>query len=229
MRIGIVGGGRLAERLRHRIAQSRLEFRIADDADDGAGAEVADVIVRVAPAPEPNYLGVASADHPGELYLTDERAIDHIIAVLEQLAVSGAATMRVRRPIASEWTAIASERLLRKRLRHFDPDHYDWIGAESVEEDVFDGELVLHDDAEEIRAHAKLMGYLDPNDGHYHWAGTVFGPEVRSWKENRVTRVTVSVADGNPVDARLAEITPSGAVRVVGVGVPPYSLAALVV
>ncbi|NED69604.1 DUF4873 domain-containing protein [Streptomyces sp. SID10244] len=41
--------------------------------------------------------------------------------------------------------------------------------------------------------------------------------------------VTVSIGGGGPVDARLAEVTPSGAVRVVGVGEPPYPLEPLTI
>ncbi|MGV9709730.1 DUF4873 domain-containing protein [Gordonia sp. NPDC003424] len=103
------------------------------------------------------------------------------------------------------------------------------LGAGSIDDEVFDGDVILATDDDQIVARARLLGHLDPLDGHYHWAGTVFGPSVRSWKEARVTRVSVAVPGGEPAEARLTEITPSGDVRVVGAGVPPYPLESLVV
>ncbi|MFW0797725.1 DUF4873 domain-containing protein [Gordonia sp. CPCC 205515] len=211
----IDGHGPLAERLRARIAKTPLP--------------IPRVAVRIQPPPVPNYLGVASADHRGELFLDDPRALDHVMAVLEHLATSGASSMVVRRSVQSQWMTIASSRKLRKRLRRFEPDDYDWIGTESIDDDVFDGPLVLSTDDTETVARARIAGYLDPLDGQYHWSGTIFGTEVRSWKEARVTAVSVAVAGESAVDARLTEITPSGDVRVVGVGTPPYVLESLVV
>lgn len=211
----IDGEGVLADRLRARIGQSPLLFP--------------PVVVRTRSAPEPSYLGVASADHSGELFLGDARALDYVMAALEYLACSGASSMVVRRSIQHEWSAISSERLLRKRLRYFCADDYNWIGTESIDDEIFDGALTLSTDDAEVTARARIAGQLDPLDGRYHWAGTIFGGQVRAWKESRVTSVTVAVAHGPAVDARLTEITPSGDVRVVGVGAPPYVLESLVV
>ncbi|NED69820.1 DUF4873 domain-containing protein, partial [Streptomyces sp. SID10244] len=80
------------------------------------------------------------------------------------------------------WAAVGSERARRKRLRAFRPDDYVWIGTESIDDDIFDGDALLSADGDEVKAHLRVSGYLDPLDGLYHWAGTVFGADVRTWK-----------------------------------------------
>nr|WP_237421872.1 DUF4873 domain-containing protein [Gordonia sp. SID5947] len=198
-------------------------IEIVDDPAPG------DLTVREESAPAGGYLGVASASRPGEFFLADDRAIGYILDLIEHFVVSGARSAVVRRPIEIEWAAVGSRRERRKRIRRFRPDDYDWIGTESIDDDVFDGDATLSADGDEIAARLRICGYLDPLDGQYHWAGTAFGTDVRTWKDARVKNVTVSVGGRDPVDARLAEVTPSGTVRVVGVGEPPFALDSLTV
>ncbi|MGC5257951.1 DUF4873 domain-containing protein [Gordonia sp. DT218] len=221
--VAVIGCGPLARRLKTRIGQSPMMIEIVDDPAPG------DLAVREAPSPDGGYLGVASAGRPGEFFLTDERAIGYLVDLIEHFAVTGARSVVVRRTIENDWAAVGSERTRRKRLRTFRPDDYDWVGTESIDDDVFDGDATLSADGDEIFAHLRISGYLDPLDGLYHWAGTAFGTDVRTWKDDRVKHVTVSIGDREPVDARLAEVTPSGAVRVVGVGAPPYALEPLTI
>ncbi|NDZ97300.1 DUF4873 domain-containing protein [Streptomyces sp. SID6673] len=221
--VAVIGRGPLARRFTARIDRSPLMIEVVDDPAPG------DLAVREEPSPDGAYLGVASAGRPGEFFLTDERSIGYLIDLVEHFVVSGARSVVVRRPIENEWAAVGSERARRKRLRAFRPDDYVWIGTESIDDDIFDGDALLSADGDEVKAHLRVSGYLDPLDGLYHWAGTVFGADVRTWKDDRVKHVTVSIGGGGPVDARLAEVTPSGAVRVVGVGEPPYPLEPLTI
>lgn len=220
--VAVLGAGPLARRLRNRIMHSPLPIEIVDEASPG------DVTVHEASAPPGSYLGVATVDRPGEVFLDDDAALDYVVALVEHFATSGATSVTVRRSLENEWRSVCSGRLRHKRLRRFRPDDYTWIGVPAIDDDVFDGEAVLRTDDDEIVARVRIAGALDPLDGRYHWAGTAFGDEVRRWKDDRTTTVSVSVGGGGAVDARLAEVTPSGAVRVVGVGEPPYPLEELV-
>ncbi|MFW0786278.1 DUF4873 domain-containing protein [Gordonia sp. CPCC 206044] len=221
--VAIRGTGPLANALRDRLERSPLSITMVE-------REPANLVVREGAAPPDSHLGLTSADEPGVFYLDDPLAVGYLVALAEHHEVSGASTVTVRRPIQIEWARRGSQRLRRRRLRRFDPVDYDWGGPESLDDDVFDGTVRLDsDDGDEVTARVRLVGRVDPLDGRYHWGGTVFGADVRSWKESRVGRVTVSAHGREPVDARLSEITPSGDVHIVGVGQPPYELDPLVV
>ncbi|AZG46891.1 DUF4873 domain-containing protein [Gordonia insulae] len=221
--VAVHGHGPLARAFLSRIEKSPLMIDVVDHASPG------DLCVREEQAPAGSFLGVAAADRPGELFLHDDRAVGYLVDLIQHFVVTGARSVVVRRPVQIEWSAAGSARKLRKRLRHFHPDHYDWIGSASIDDDVFDGDALLVADGDTASARLRITGAIDPLDGRYHWAGTVFGDDARRWKDERVVGVTVSVGGRAPVDARLAEVTPSGAVRVVGVGQPPYPLDSLVV
>ncbi|MEE3852282.1 DUF4873 domain-containing protein [Gordonia sp. LSe1-13] len=222
--VAVCGRGPLAERLRSRVRRSPLPIEIIDD------GRRAGLIVRAGPAPAGSYLGLVTASREGEVFLDDARALDYVVAMIEHLAMSGAVSVTVRRPIENEWAMIANPRRRRARLRRFRPDDYDWPGVESIDDEVFDGAAAVSaDGCADLVVRLRLVGHLDPLDGRYHWAGTAFGNEIRRWKDDRVRSVTVSIDGREPVDARLAEVTPSGAVRIVGVGAPPYVLDDLMV
>ncbi len=73
-----------------------------------------------------------------------------------------------------------------------------------------------------------LAGHREPLDGKYHWYGRVNADaRVRSLKESGRSDVTVTLPDGDPTPARLAEVDPWGHVRVTGVGTPPFPLETL--
>lgn len=221
--VAVTGTGMPAQRLRARIRRSPVRLDIVSD------SLRAGVVVHERSAPAGSYLGLVSADRDGEVFLDDPRAVDYVASMLEHLAVIGAHSVTVRKPIENEWAAIGTPRRRRSRLRRFRPDDYDWVGVESIEDEVVDGKAVLSVDGDELWARVRVSGHLDPLDGRYHWAGVVFGDAIRQWKANRVTAVTVAMDGGEPVVARLAEMTPTGAVRIVGVGEPPYALDVLVV
>ncbi|MXP21519.1 DUF4873 domain-containing protein [Gordonia sp. HNM0687] len=219
--VAITGSGALAQRLRARIRRSPLSIGVLED------GRRAGVVVRDRAAPTGAYLDLVTADREGEVFLDDPRALDYVVTMIEHLAITGARTVVVRRPVENEWAAVGSPRRRRSRLRRFRPDDYDWIGSESIDDEIVDAAAVLSADGDELVARFRVLGHFEPLDGRYHWAGTVFGDEVRRWKERRVTAVTVAMDGREPVDARLAEVTPTGAVRIVGVGAPPYALDAL--
>jgi hypothetical protein len=74
-----------------------------------------------------------------------------------------------------------------------------------------------HDHAVRVR----LIGYLDPIDGKYHWQGTIF--DAASGLPTGSQPVHVAI-DTNRAAARLTERTPWGGYSIAGVGKPPFGL-----
>jgi hypothetical protein len=70
-----------------------------------------------------------------------------------------------------------------------------------------------------------LSGRFEPIDGRYHWGGRMSaGPEVVAMlRSGRREVLLVCTAGAAPVAARLTELTPWGAIRVTGVGPPPFA------
>ncbi|GAB92232.1 DUF4873 domain-containing protein [Gordonia rhizosphera] len=221
--VAVIGTGPGAAALRERITRSPLAIRIVG-APEGAA-----LVIREGPPAPRSYLGLADAARPDEFVLHDARAVGYLADLIEHFVVSAATSVAVRRPIQAEWARIGSDRRQRRRLRHFRESDYDWVGPESIEEGVFSGEGVLTGDDAPLRVRLRLLGHVDPLDGHYHWGGTAFGPQVRDWKQRRISWVEVSIDGREPVPARLTEITPLGDVRIVGEGAPPYALEPLLV
>ena len=71
----------------------------------------------------------------------------------------------------------------------------------------------------------RLAGRLDPNDGQYHWQGTVFASPTRplpdeALQQSRTATLTVGTRSAA---VRIVEKTPWGTHSVAGVGAPPYA------
>ena len=88
-----------------------------------------------------------------------------------------------------------------------------------VGEDVYDGPAVLRVAETDHSVRARLTGHLDPNDGRYHWRGTIFGALPDDVL--RQPRVTLAVGE-RAAGARLTERTPWGTHSVTGDGAPPF-------
>ncbi|MPY77077.1 MAG: DUF4873 domain-containing protein [Actinophytocola sp.] len=101
------------------------------------------------------------------------------------------------------------------------------VGVPGVSED-YSGPAVLACGDTEIAVTVVLAGHWEPLDGAFHWYGRVNADaRVRSLKESGRSEVTVTLPDGAPTPARLAEVDPWGHARVTGVGVPPFPLETL--
>lgn len=242
LRVGVVGGGPVIDALRVRLRESALDVEVTDVASvghfdttldrwgDEAGVQV---LVTSDPPPAENYLGVATHQHPNLFYAgaptSWPRAVaGYLGAAIEELALAGASRVQVRRPIELSWLgyvrATGGTRKLARKLKRFDADDFDYTSAAIRDDDVYDGLVVIEHDDEAITTRMRVQGYFDPLDGHFHWAGIAFGDQVRDLKDRRVAVVEVVVGDGDPVPARLTDITPWGTVRITGVGRPPYPL-----
>lgn len=89
-----------------------------------------------------------------------------------------------------------------------------------VDDAVYDGQATVVVAGRQHETHVRLMGRLDPIDGHYHWQGTIFdtGFDIRLPQE-----VTVTIG-GRSAAGRLTERTPWSTFSVAGAGAPPFAL-----
>ncbi len=96
-------------------------------------------------------------------------------------------------------------------------------GGEARE--TYDGaaSLTIADTHHPVRV--RLAGRLDPNDGHYHWQGTVFASPSRPLPDEMLqqSRTATLTVGERSAPARIVEKTPWGTHSVAGVGAPPYA------
>jgi len=70
-----------------------------------------------------------------------------------------------------------------------------------------------------------LTGHLEPLDGQYHWYGRVQRQEALDLaKAGGTTEIVLTIGDGHPAPARLAEHDAWGNLRITGTGRPPFAL-----
>ncbi|MBM7366892.1 DUF4873 domain-containing protein [Gordonia hydrophobica] len=222
--IALVGTSSTIERVRRLLDDSPLPFRLVDDAG------LADLVVTDEAAPVPNHLGVAAADAPNRFFCNDA-TVDYIVAALTEAHLADARGVRVRRTVQddpeapvlgleSSWQRLA-RRMLRRGTR-FDPVDYDWLTDESIDVESFDDDVTVSAGDEAFTARLRARGVVDGNDGRFHWVGMLYSDRAAERKHGGTTSVTVTVADGDPVPAKFAEVTPWGTVRMTGVGAPPW-------
>lgn len=211
--IAIVGEGRVLDDLRRRASRAGVPI------DDNRSTVAVTVIEGV--APQPDYLGVMTVGEPDRIYCTAETA-GYVLAMLVELAASGASGVRVRPPVVNEWAVVGTARKQTRRLKRFNPIEFDWDTEESADSEVFDEEVSLAADGEESTARIRVQGHMNPSDGLFHWAGTAYGDDVRRWRDARVREVEITARSGRSAYAKLTDVTQWGTVRLVGVGAPPY-------
>ncbi|MFT3661610.1 MAG: DUF4873 domain-containing protein [Gordonia sp. (in: high G+C Gram-positive bacteria)] len=218
--IALRGTSAAIESVRRRLGDSPLPFALVAD------PSTADLVVTDAPAPEPNHLGVASTEAPNTFFVQDA-SVDYVVAALTEAHLIDAHGVAVRRPVQSGISVYQQKprrrRFRRTRPARFDPIDYDWTTDESVETEVFDDDVVVTVGAEEFTARLRARGHLDGSDGHFHWAGTLYGEQAHRLKSAGKSRAGVALPGGDPVAAKMTEITQWGTVRMTGVGVPPWS------
>jgi hypothetical protein len=85
------------------------------------------------------------------------------------------------------------------------------------------GSAVLSTQDGEITVQVRLSGRIEPVDGRYHWAGRI-APHLAVGQlfEAGVRSAALRIGDRHPVQARLGEVDPWGAVRVTAVSPPPW-------
>lgn len=225
--IALVGTTSAMDRTRRRLSESRLPFHVVDD------VTLADLVVTDDPAPTPNHLGVASADLPDHFFCRDE-SVDYVVAALTEAHLAGAHGVRVRRTVQDNpdlpvlglhlpWHRWARKLADCHRFRAVD---YDWTTDESIDVEAFDGAVIVQAAAEEFTARIRARGAVDANDGRFHWGGMLYSDRAAELKADGKSSVTVRINAGEPVMAKLAEVTQWGTVRMTGVGTPPWEAAA---
>ncbi len=222
--IALTGDSPAIGELRRRLRASPLPFTLTGDTRE------ADLLVTDAPPPSPNHLGVAAADVP-DTFFVSAGTVDYVAAALTEAELAGAHGVVVRRSVQNrpDPPVIGLRSRLRKamvaarnRRGGFDPNDYDWSTEETVETEVFDGEVRVMVGEETFTARLRARGHVDGNDGHFHWAGILHGPRAAELKGAGKSRAQVGVGDEPPVPAKLAELTPWGTVRMTGVGTAPW-------
>lgn len=226
--IALAGDSRAIADVRRGLERSPLDFAVTDERSN------ADLLVTDEYAPSPNYRGVAAAAVPNTFFVSED-TVDYVLAALTEAHLAGAHGVRVRETVQRRPDAPVIG--LRSRLRKlmvaahanrsgFDPVHYDWASAETVETEVFDDEVRVQVGDEVFVGRLRARGHVDGNDGHFHWAGILHSDRASELKGAGKSRATVSLGDGESVPARLAELTPWGTVRMTGVGPPPWQAGA---
>ncbi|WP_406814263.1 DUF4873 domain-containing protein [Mycobacterium sp. M23085] len=103
---------------------------------------------------------------------------------------------------------------------------FDLSASAPAGEDTYDGAATLEIAGARHSVRVRLMGHLDPIDGHYHWQGTVFGSPSEPLSGDIFTQArtgTLTVGERS-APARIVEQTPWGTHSVAGVGAPPFAL-----
>ncbi|MDO3638692.1 DUF4873 domain-containing protein [Mycolicibacterium arseniciresistens] len=162
----------------------------------------------------PNHFLLSGPDHAGKSR--------YIIECLRTMDSRGSTRIEVRhstQQVYNDKSGSGREVIPWRRLARKIPSAFHMSSSPTLDDEVFDGPVVVHigDDAFERRA--RLAGHLDPIDGRYHWQGTLFG----ELPEDVVSRTVTVGIDDRRADGRITERTPSG-YSVTGVGAPPFPL-----
>lgn len=110
-----------------------------------------------------------------------------------------------------------------RRAARLIPSAFDVTSLEDerqADSDVYDGPATVRVEGENQDARVRLMGHIDPIDGHYHWQGTLFDIDLGA---RQPQSVVVAIGD-RTATARLTERGPSSTYSLVGVGAPPFEL-----
>lgn len=200
----------------------------------GAGRTVATRVVVTGRPPWPEadtadaFLGLAAHGFPNLFRISETSQVRYLADCVALLGRRGATRIEVR--AAVQW-AFGNWSLRRRdrALRGVDPDHFDLTcpaDREPREDYRGPGELVAG--GVRIPVTVALSGHTEPIDGKYHWYGRIAAQDaVIALSKPGAAPVTITLPEGSPTPARLAEVDPWGNVRVTGVGAPPYRLESL--
>lgn len=90
-------------------------------------------------------------------------------------------------------------------------------------DEAYAGSAALSADGAQVTVQVRLSGRVEPVDGRYHWAGRIAPHEaVTRLFMAGVRSAALRIGDGEPVQVRLSEVDPWGAVRVTAVSPPPW-------
>ncbi len=171
------------------------------------------------------YFGVAVRGFPNYFFLAgpDIAAQSrYIVECLRLMADTAATRIEVRRSTQQ----VFNERACLHAARpHRVGSAFDLSSNGGEARETYDGaaSLTIADTHHPVRV--RLAGRLDPNDGHYHWQGTVFASPSRPLPDEMLqqSRTATLTVGERSAPARIVEKTPWGTHSVAGVGAPPYA------
>ncbi|MFX0577300.1 DUF4873 domain-containing protein [Nocardia nepalensis] len=115
-----------------------------------------------------------------------------------------------------------------RTMRRPDPRHYDLtVPADREPAHEYSGPALLDAPGAEVPVEVTLSGHPDPIDGRYHWYGRVAPSDGHKLPDPGRGEVLLTLPGGEPTPGRLQERDPWGNLRIVGIGTPPYPLAAV--
>jgi hypothetical protein len=197
---------------------------IAEEASDDTLVGARGVTIRRAwqDGMEP-YLGVAVHGFPNYFLITradDEAQVRYITRCVTWMTRKAGIRIEVRHSTQQ----VFNERVhLRRPTQHRMASAFDLSSNAGVEDTTYDGPAMLSIAGTHRRVRVRLMGYIDPIDGQYHWQGTVFDTlPTGVLKQSRAVALAVG---GRSAPARITEETPQGTHTIVGVGAPPFAVA----
>ncbi|MEV2223782.1 DUF4873 domain-containing protein [Nocardia vinacea] len=115
-----------------------------------------------------------------------------------------------------------------RTMRRPDPGHYDLtVPADREPAHEYSGPALLDAPGVEVPVEVTLGGHPDPIDGRYHWYGRVAPSDGHELPDPGRAEVLLTLPGGVPTAGRLQERDPWGNLRIVGIGTPPYPLAAV--
>ncbi|WP_414687790.1 DUF4873 domain-containing protein [Mycobacterium sp.] len=193
--------------------------QIADDTLVGAGG----LTIRQAwhDGMEP-YLGVAVHGFPNYFLIPgpdDEAQLRYITRCLKWMTRKASTRIEVRLSAQQ----VFNERVhIRRPTPHRPAAAFELSSSASVEDDTYDGPATLTIAGVSRQVRVRLIGYIEPIDGQYHWQGTVF--ETLAQDVLRQARAVTLTVGERSAPARIIEETPQGTHTIAGVGPPPFTI-----
>jgi cation diffusion facilitator CzcD-associated flavoprotein CzcO len=196
-----------------------LADQIADDTLVGAGG----LTIRQAwrDGMEP-YLGVAVHGFPNYFLITgpdDEAQVRYIARCVKLMARRDSTRIAVRHSTQQ----VFNERVhIRRPTQHRPASAFELSSSVGVEDNTYDGPATLTIAGVSRPVRVRLIGYVDPIDGQYHWQGTIF--DSLSADLLRQTRAVTLIVGERSAPARIIEESPQGTHTIAGMGMPPFTL-----
>jgi cation diffusion facilitator CzcD-associated flavoprotein CzcO len=166
------------------------------------------------------YLGVAVHGFPNYFVITgpDNAAqLRYIARCVKWMARKASTRIEVRHSTQQ----VFNERVhLQPPKQHRPASAFELSSSAGVEDDTYDGPATLTIAGASRQVRVRLIGYVDPIDGRYHWQGTVFDTlPTDLLKQARAVTLTTGERS---TPARIIEETPQGTHTIAGVGPPPF-------
>jgi cation diffusion facilitator CzcD-associated flavoprotein CzcO len=168
------------------------------------------------------YLGVAVHGFPNYFLITgpdDEAQLRYIATCVKLMTRRDSTRIAVRHSTQQ----VFNERVhIRRPTQHRPASAFELSSSVGVEDNTYDGPATLTIAGVSRPVRVRLIGYVDPIDGQYHWQGTIF--DSLSADLLRQTRAVTLIVGERSAPARIIEESPQGTHTIAGMGMPPFTL-----